>query len=59
MEQMKATFHTGQESGKYWRDFAEKRADFILRELRDYRADDLKALLRIFREDNRTFEQSA
>lgn len=54
-----AVFHTGQESSMYWRDFAEKRADFVLRELRDYRADDLKALLRIVREEHRTFEQTA
>jgi hypothetical protein len=56
---MEVIFHTAKESGKYWREFAEKRADFVLRELRDYRANDLKALLRIVREENRTFEQSA
>jgi len=56
---MEAVFHTNKENHKYWREFSEKRVDFILRELRDYRADDLKALLRILREDNCTFEQSA
>jgi hypothetical protein len=56
---MEAVFHTAKECGTYWREFAEKRADFALRELRDYRADDLKALLRIMLETNRTFEQSA
>lgn len=54
-----AVIHTGKESVKYWREFDEKRADFILRELRDYRADDLKALLRTVREENRTFEPKA
>ena len=58
MEQMKTAFHTGKESDKYWREFAEKRTDFALRELRDYRADELKALLHILKEDNRTFEKS-
>jgi hypothetical protein len=56
---MEAVFHTGQESDRHLREFAEKRADFALRELRDFRADDLKVLLRIFREENRTFEQMA
>jgi len=56
---MEVAFYTGKESEKYWRDFADKLSDFILRELRDYRVDDLKALLRILKEDNRTFEESA
>ncbi len=56
---MEAVFHSDKESEKYWREFAEKRADFALRELRDYCADDLKILLRTLREEDRTFEQSA
>lgn len=56
---MEAVFHTAQESGKYWREFAEKRAGFVLRELRDCPADELKALLRIIKGEHRTFEQMA
>jgi hypothetical protein len=56
---MEAVVHTAKESEKYWREFAEKRADFVLRELRDVRTDELKALLRALKEDNRTFAQSA
>lgn len=56
---MKAIFHMGKESNQHLREFAEKRADFAVRELRDYDADELKALLRTLQEDNRTFEQKA
>ncbi|MDR1409206.1 MAG: hypothetical protein LBJ12_02825 [Oscillospiraceae bacterium] len=56
---MEAVVHTAKESEKHWREFAEKRADFVLRELRELRADELKALLRTVKEDNHTFEQSA
>ena len=44
---MEAVFHTGKESGQHLREFAEKRADFALRELHDFKAEELKALLRI------------
>lgn len=56
---MEAIFHMGKESNQHLREFAEKRADFAVRELRDYGADELKALLRTLQEDNRTFEQKA
>ena len=35
-----------------------KKADFAVRELQDYGADELKALLRTLQEDNRTFDVS-
>lgn len=54
---MEAIFHMGKESNQHLREFAEKRADFAVRELHDYGADELKALLRTLQEDNRTFEQ--
>jgi len=56
---MEAIFHMGKESNQHLREFAEKRADFAVRELRDYGVDELKALLRTLQEDNRTFEQKA
>lgn len=56
---MEAIFHMGKESNQHLREFAEKRADFAVRELRDYGTDELKALLRTLQEDNRTFEQKA
>lgn len=56
---MEAIFHMGKESNQHLREFAEKRADFAVRELRDYGAYELKALLRTLQEDNRTFEQKA
>lgn len=56
---MEAVFHASKESDRHLRDFAEKHADFALRELKDFRADDLKVLLRAIREENRTFEQMA
>lgn len=37
--------------------FAEKRAEFLSRELRKLSAEELKALLSTLKEDNRTFEQ--
>lgn len=56
---MEAVFHSTQDSGQYWREFADKRAGFVLRELRDVHADDLKAILRTMKEENRTVEQKA
>ena len=56
---MEAVFHTGKESDQHLREFAEKRADFVLRELRDCGAKELKALLHILQEENRTFAQRA
>ena len=56
---MEAIFHMGKESNRYLREFAEKRADFAVWELRNYDADELKVLHRALQEDNRTFEQKA
>lgn len=56
---MEAVIHIGQESNKHLREFAEKHVDFVIHELRSFNADELKTLLRIFREENRTFEQTA
>lgn len=54
---MEAVFHIGKDSNQHLREFSEKRADFAVRELRDYGADELKVLLRILQEDNRTFDE--
>lgn len=54
---MEIVFHTGKESEKPIKEFAEKRADFLTRELRELSAQELKALLCTLKEDNRTFEQ--
>ena len=51
---MKAIFYMGKESDQHLREFSEKRADFAVR---DYGADELKALLRTLQEDNRTFDE--
>lgn len=53
---MEIIFHTGKESDKSLREFDEKRADFLMRELRNMKVQELKALLRTLVEDNRTFE---
>ena len=50
-------FHTGKDSEQSLRQFAEKRAEFLTRELRDLNAEELKALLSTLKEDHRTFEQ--
>ena len=54
---MEIVFHTGKDSEQSLRQFAEKRAEFLVRELRDFSAEELKALLSTLKEDNRTFEQ--
>lgn len=54
---MEVVFHTGKDSNQHLREFSEKRADFAVRELRDYGTDELKALLRILQEDNCTFDE--
>ena len=53
---MEIVFHTGKESEQPMRRFAEKRAEFLSRELRKLSAE-VKALLSTLKEDNRTFEQ--
>lgn len=54
---MEIVFHTGKDSEHSLRQFAEKRAEFLVRELRDMNAEELKALLSTLKEDHRTFEQ--
>ena len=54
---MEIVFHTGKDSEQSLRQFAEKRAEFLVRELRDFSAEELKALLSTLKEDNRPFEQ--
>ena len=54
---MEIVFHTWKDSEQSLRQFAEKRAEFLVRELRDFSAEELKALLSTLKEDNRTFEQ--
>ena len=54
---MEIVFHTGKESEQPMRRIAEKRAEFLSRELRELSAEELKALLSTLKEDNRTFEQ--
>lgn len=54
---MEIVFHTGKDSEQSLRQFAEKRAEFLARELRDLNLEELKALLSTLKEDNRTFEQ--
>ena len=54
---MELVCHTGKDSEQSLRQFAEKRAEFRVRELRDFSAEELKALLSTLKEDNRTLEQ--
>ena len=57
VQHMEIVFHTGKDSEQSLRQFAEKRAEFLTRELRDLNAEELKALLSTLKEDHRTFEQ--
>ena len=54
---MEIVFHTGKESEKSLREFAENRAEFLSRELQKFNAEELKALLAALKNENRTFEQ--
>ena len=54
---METVFHMGKDSDQHLREFAEKSVDFAVQELRDCGADELKALLRTLKDDNRTFER--
>ena len=56
VQHMEIVFHTGKNSEQSLRRFAEKRAEFLARELRDLNAEELKALLSTLKEDHRTFE---
>ena len=53
---MEIIFHTGKGSDKSLREFDEKRADFLLRELRNMNVQELKAQLRTLVEANCTFD---
>ena len=44
---MEIIFHTGKGSDQSLREFDEKRADFLMRELRNMKVQELKALLRM------------
>ena len=57
VQHMENVFHTGKDSEQSLRQFAEKRAELLARELRDMNAEELKALLSTLKNDNRTFEQ--
>lgn len=53
---MEIIFHTGKESEKSFREFEEKRADFLIHEVWNMNVQELKALLHTLVEDNRTVE---
>ena len=57
VQQMEIVFHTGKDSEQSLRQFAEKRAEFFTRVVRELTADELKAWLSTLKEDHRTFEQ--
>ena len=57
VQHMEIVFHSGKNSEQSLRQFAEKRAELLARELRDMNAEELKALLSTLKNDNRTFEQ--
>ena len=57
VQHMEIVFHTGKNSEQSLRQFAQKRAELLARELRDMNAEELKALLSTLKNDNRTFEQ--
>ena len=57
VQHMEIVFNTGKNSEQSLRQFAEKRAELLARELRDMNAEELKALLSTLKNDNRTFEQ--
>ena len=57
VQHMEIVFHTGKDSEQSLRQFAEKRAELLARELRDMNTEELKALLSTLKEDHRTFEQ--
>lgn len=53
---MEIVFHTGKDSEQSLRKFAEKRAEFLARELRDLNAEQIKTLVSALKTNNRTFE---
>ena len=57
VQHMEIVFHTGKDSEQSLRQFAEKRAEFLARELRDLDTEEIKTLVSALKTDNRTFEQ--
>lgn len=54
---MEIVFHTGKDSEQSLRQFTEKRAEFLARELRDLDTEEIKTLVSALKTDNRSFEQ--
>lgn len=54
---METIFHYGEESEKFLRDFENKRADLSIQEITELPVEELKALLCMFRDENRTFAE--
>lgn len=55
---MEGIFHFGADSEQYIHDFESKWADYALQSLKDWTFEDLKALLCMLKQENRTFEES-
>lgn len=56
---MEAFFHYGNESEQYLQEFERKRADYSIQEVTDFPIEELKALFRMFKGENRTFAELA
>lgn len=54
---METVFHYGKESEKFLRDFENKRADLSIQEITELQVEELKAILRMFQNENRTFAE--
>ena len=54
---MEIMFHTGKSSTQSFKSFAEKRVDFLIHDLRELNAKELKTVLHILKEENRTFDK--
>ena len=54
---METVFHYGQDSDRFLREFEDKRADYSLHEVAELPEEELKALLLLFRQENRTFAE--
>ena len=55
---MEIVFHTGKDSEQSLRQFTEKRAEFLARELRDLDTEEIKTLVSALKTDNRTFDKN-
>lgn len=56
--EMTAVFHYGKDSEQHIRRFQEKRLDYATRELYDYSAEQLRALLELSKEDSGILESA-